>query len=588
MPILPKYRTDFTNKGEKEIYNHALNSGYFEGNLKRYFFHSLRNHNIKRKLVGEVDFVYLDENSIIFLESKGGPVKYDSFSDKWLVLGGTKEGDPFKQVTDYLFYFRDKILSKFYPDENYRNNLIFGYGVMFPDVKEIYLKKNSKGSANFKYETIEYDPNIIYTSKDHLSPKGFVNYIEKLKIYWQSHEKYNHRTYYGIGLKGVDNIRKLFRKDLIYEIPLNKIVDSENNKILQYTQEQYDVLDSVDILVNRGFVITGGPGTGKTLLAKELILRKSKQGLKVAFFCFNKNLASETRKYFSSFEDLSIDVFHVHKYLYDYLERASLIPNGDHHSSDYWSITLPNQFKYWFKSLEVKQYDYIVIDEGQDIFNENLIDSIFCSLKGGIMSGNWSIFLDFKFQGFYDGFDRNYFELFMSQYPVSTSNLPLNCRNHEDIIQVASRHSGLDLIPCRRKDIPFKTKTKFYVDKEDLIASIEHTCNNLITEDIDYSNITVLTFDNKTLKEIQGGSSLKFHKVDEKNHREKGMISISTIHGYKGMENDFILIAGVEKYVPENLESMSLLYVGYTRAKLGLTVLFLESNKTKLAINAMK
>ncbi len=71
MPILPKYRNEFTNNGEREIFNHAVNSGYFN-NLKRYFIHSLRNQNIKGKVVGEVDFVYLDENYIIFLESKGG------------------------------------------------------------------------------------------------------------------------------------------------------------------------------------------------------------------------------------------------------------------------------------------------------------------------------------------------------------------------------------------------------------------------------------------------------------------------------------------------------------------------------------
>ena len=129
MPILPKYRTDFTNKGEKEIYSLANKSKYFENNLKRYLFHSLRSHNVKRKLVGEVDFVYLDENFIFFLESKGGPVRYDSERDEWWVLGGTKRGEPFKQVTDYLFHFRDNLINEFYPDEKYRSKLIFGYGV---------------------------------------------------------------------------------------------------------------------------------------------------------------------------------------------------------------------------------------------------------------------------------------------------------------------------------------------------------------------------------------------------------------------------------------------------------------------------
>jgi hypothetical protein len=588
MPILPKYRTKFSNNAEKEIYNHAVNSKYFDNNLKRYFFHSLRNHKAKGKVVGEVDFVYLDETHIIFLESKGGPVKYDSISDTWWVLGGKKKGDPFKQVTDYLFHFRDNLLGKFYPEKNYRSKLIFGYGVMFPDVEaKTTFRKKSKKSTNFKYETIEYDPQIIYSSSDHEDSEGFVKYIEGLKRYWQEYDKYSNRMYYGIGLKGVDDIRKLFRRDLIFEVPLKKVIVDENRNIERYTEEQYNVLDTMSFLENRGFVVSGGPGTGKTLLAKEIAIRKQHEGLSVGYFCFNKNLAAEISRHFQSISLVNVEAYHVHEFLFDSLSKSSLLPSGDRSSSEFWREILPTQFKKWYSSLSVPSFDYIIIDEGQDVFSENLIDSIFCSLNGGVESGKWAIFIDFKYQGFYEGFDQEYFRLFVASYQCSMTNLPLNCRNHDDIISVASRHSGLDIMPCRRTKIPFKTRTYFYESHQDLFKRVEQICQSWRKENIDLSSISILTTEKDLITQIERSISLPFHRVNIDAHKEEGKISISTIHGYKGLENDFIIIAGIENYIPTDKESMSLLFVGYTRARLGLAICFSSLNKTTLAINVL-
>ena len=117
MPVLPKYRNNFTNNAEKEIFNKAVKSEYFQ-NSKRFFIHSLRNQKANKKVVGEIDFVYLDDQFIIFLESKGGPVKYDSQKDEWMVLGGTKKGDPFAQVTSYLFYVRNTLFPQYFPKKD--------------------------------------------------------------------------------------------------------------------------------------------------------------------------------------------------------------------------------------------------------------------------------------------------------------------------------------------------------------------------------------------------------------------------------------------------------------------------------------
>ncbi len=50
-----------------------------------------------------------------------------------------------------------------------------------------------------------------------------------------------------------------------------------------------------------------------------------------------------------------------------------------------------------------------------------------------------------------------------------------------------------------------------------------------------------------------------------------GMITFSTIHGFKGLENSYIILTDIERM--GNDEFKSLLYVGMSRAKVALVLL---------------
>lgn len=588
MPILPQFRSKFDNKGEKEIFQKAVDSKYFDSS-KRYLIHSLRNQNTKNKIVGEIDFVYLDDQFVFFLESKSGAVKYDSSKDEWWVLGGTKKGDPFAQVTDYLFYVRDTLLPHYFPDKFFNQRLIFGYGVMFPDVeKKISFSRHSKKSKNFKQETIEYDPEIIYTSSDHEAPNGLIKYIEHLKSYWRTHGRYSGKgRSFGVGHRDVQDIRQIFRKDLIFEVPISKILHRESFEIEKFTKEQYSLLDNFGLIKNRGFVVTGGPGTGKTILAKELLSRQTLMGKNCAYFCFNKNLSGEIRRFFGTNKETSlIDCFHVHGFIYDSLQAKNLLPETD--NDDFWSETLPLHFKLWHSGLGLKKYDFILIDEAQDIFSENIVDAIFLNLEGGLESGNWAMFLDYKYQKFYSGFDEDYYELFLNTYPCTLHTLPLNCRNHPDIIEVASSHSGLESMPCRRTDVIFKTTINYYQESMELGDKVYETLNDWTAKNIPPEEITILCTENQFLEQIKDVLGSKCALVSEKQHKQEDCFCLSTIHSYKGLENNFILIVGINSFDRSRKDLMSLFFVGYTRAQMGLSILLNEDVKKDLTQNILK
>ena len=82
--------------------------------------------------------------------------------------------------------------------------------------------------------------------------------------------------------------------------------------------------------------------------------------------------------------------------------------------------------------------------------------------------------------------------------------------------------------------------------------------------------------------------SMEVHQVDQQNQSINGKVSISTIHGFKGLESEFVCIAGIDDYNRNNKELMSLLFVGYSRAKIGLTIFMNEAIKAPLALSITK
>jgi KaiC/GvpD/RAD55 family RecA-like ATPase len=54
---------------------------------------------------------------------------------------------------------------------------------------------------------------------------------------------------------------------------------------------QMYILDNLKYNPGKGGIILGGPGTGKTVLALDLLKRKVTEGKNTLLICFNKNLA---------------------------------------------------------------------------------------------------------------------------------------------------------------------------------------------------------------------------------------------------------------------------------------------------------
>jgi hypothetical protein len=575
MPLSPSSISgyDFNSAAEKKIYAAAVESRYFN-TPERYLFHSLNMAQTgDRKLKAEIDFVYLDSDCILFLEVKGSEVKFDSLRNQWYVQGGTKKGDPFKQAYESLFFTRDTLLPDLFKGKSIPGRLVYGIGVLFPDcLKPQEFRKTTAGQ-------MEFDPKLIYDYNDHETGNGLVHFIEKVKQYWSSHPQYAGRA--GLSQKETSAISKFFRQDLHFKLPVSDLLKRGNAETQRMTGMQVYILDNIKYNPGKGSIIMGGPGTGKTMLALELLKRSVTEGKKTLLVCYNKNLAEYLNLQCRDFiSQGAYTISHLHNLYRDtaYLQSplGPVINNND-----YWSRDLPLQFSRTLSESKKGFYDYLIVDEGQDILNEYHFEALGRLLKGGLESGNWAVFMDKEYQNIFNNEAEEYFNYMRDVYPCFVNLLQLNCRNTVSTVRRAFEQTGFPEMPCLRTDQVWNSEIKSYTSDIDLRNKVNDTIIKMEKEGILRKDITILCFTKEQLAAILDSNPDRYA---ESAFEVSGKINISTIHSYKGLENRFILVCGPHDYNPYDKKQMSLIYIANTRAT-AQSVFFLDNRYHSIIIN---
>lgn len=574
MPISPNSLNgyDFNSNAEKEIYNAAKESGYFD-NTERYLFHSLKIAKTgDKKVKAEIDFVYLDNDCILFLEVKGGEVKFDSLKNEWWVMGGSEKGDPFEQAYKGLFQTRNNLLPDLFKSKSVPGRLIFGIGILFPDcIKPDEFKKSTVAQ-------MEFDPELIYDYNDH-KQRRLINYIKKIKKYWTNHPQFINRA--GLSNREVSTISKFFRQDLTFKLPISDLLKKEDNEIQRLTCMQIYILDNIIFNPKKGAVIMGGPGTGKTILALELLKRKLEENKTTLLICFNKNLAEHLIIQCKKFNyNGNYDIRNIHNlYLDKTFQNVSITQITE--SQEYWSKDLPLLFVRNLIETRTGFFDYVIVDEGQDILNEYHFDAVGKLLKGGFESGNWAVFMDKEYQNIYNPDAEEYFNYMRDIYPCFVNLLQLNCRNTVSTIKRASIQTGFPEMSCLRTEEIWKSVIKYYSSNDDLKNKINDTIIKMENDGIERKFITILCLERAQLIELITSNP---NRYEESAFSVAGKINVSTIHAYKGLENKFILICGPQNYDTNDIKQMSLIFIANTRA-ISQSIFFLDKRFEQIITN---
>ena len=554
-PINPK-----TPSGEKTVFKRFRDDDAFEN---WFIFHSYHLEEHERKRESEADFiVFVPNKGIAVVEIKSHKkIKYKE--GLWLFgEQEKKEQDPFLQAQEGMYAVKNILENHPSTPENiYKTPFV--YLVIFPNTK-------------FKLSTSEYDSwrlcdadDLNKTSLSKFILQGLNKQIKHDKGR-TSGSKFDRRT--------LEISTSLLRPNMISEIETHEERNERINKeIITLTAEQKNAIDTG--VLNQRILITGPAGTGKTLIATELAGHKSKEDSKVLFLCFNKLLAENLK---NKYLDQKFDIYNFHSFL---LKNSTLSVPSNPDENFYNNILINNSFDYVIEHDIV--YDYLVVDEFQDLSSKDIFIYLDRILMGGLTAGNWTFLADFEKQVLFKRGGDPYVELseFLNQDPPQKP-LRVNCRNTPQVVEMIEEFTRLEpYYETNREDVFIKSLVKPYDNINELTENVTQSINNLLQ---DYENKDILlltpTLDG-VINKLQD-ANIKTMPYNLDNIQKNSGPYYSTIKAFKGLEFNVVILVDFEK---ENFISdkdfTDQLYTGLSRS-LETVHLHYSSNSSSLIFGA--
>jgi hypothetical protein len=539
---------------------------------------ALARHEAKRR--GEVDFLLLTRKGVFFLEVKGGRISREGgvwvFTNRWGEQDRKYES-PYQQASGSMFSLERDLRDHFGRDHRL-GNLLFGYGVLFPDIE-------------FDDYGTEGDPAITYDYRDRHSP--FTAFVERMAVYSRTHDP---TLRYSPTEKDIRELTEFLRGDFDRIPPLGARLDEVTGRLLELTREQYLVLDAYESDAFPRLVIQGGASTGKTLLATECAIREAGRGKgRTLFLCYNRLLSAYLRRVAALRVPAErLAVWSVYAYLNHIIQEsafaAEFARNREGQSDDVlYGQLYPEYAGLALMGAEDERYDTLVLDEGQDFLTRPILGVLDVLLKSGIKQGRWRVFCDVNNQGAVYG---RYEEAALTELLRlgQSSVLSLNRRNTREIAQETTM-LAVPKVPSVGVTPGVPVEYAWYDKPDEQPRRLKNLLYRLYESGLTAGRITVLTTRAIASSCLPAVTDPVLEPVTEQNVYDVvtgayGSTTYSTVSAFKGLENDYIVLADVERLDGDWWRSV--LYVGMSRARAGLSVLLPSSLRPAYEACVMK
>ncbi len=522
--------------------------------------HSL---NIQGKRAGsdvESDFVLLHPKCRLVLEVKGGGI--ECAEGVWYTnnpKGRFEITPPFHQARFNSFDIYNHLKDNFGSGSlGYKS--LFGYAIILPDV-------------DLEIPTIEGDPRRII-GKTELDSTTMLEIVERqVAVSAQMFkEKFPDQDEPPLMTPEIVAQTIQFLRPDLRLIP-SLSADQMDKQLLKLSAEQMRSLNMMER--NPRLRVTGGPGSGKTLLAFETCRRelKARPASRIGLMCFNRHLGSFLADVSKAEGVSGIDAGSF----YSHCDR--LIGNaGDQAATDpaYYRQRVADALSAARSLPEERKFDLLVVDEGQDFRDDGdklaLMDAL---LKGGLSKGRWRWFEDIDQILSPEAPNPplgGHLEALQALEAGAEAMMVHNWRNTDQIGRAVAKVIGRTDIETSGIPGPAVVSAPYPIGRELELLNLvlaKHVLPKHLPKDI-----VILSLRGAGKESYAGAAELAGLKAvpfDPAKPYEEGTIRTSTVFKFKGMESHVVVLTDLDKL--DSPRDRRRTYVGMSRAKYALYLL---------------
>ena len=360
-------------------------------------------------------------------------------------------------------------------------------------------------------------------------------------------------------------LRHILHPEIHIVHSLGADLELESQQFHRLTAEQSRAIQGLS--ANRRLRITGGAGTGKTVVALEMARTLASQGKNVWWLCYNRYLARHLWESIRGweFDEGRVDARHFHSLCLravDALDKTVAFPPKDadaETTTEFWNEQMPMLLLEAQDAGVFDQWDAVVVDEGQDFEADwwPLVEDLLAEKASGTLIVMHDDAQDIFGRG---AFVPDFGFVYTLSYNLRNTRCIAEVVQQLGEVTMASHPDVPDGVPPKIREQ--SKRSKAVKDLDGLIRGLlgEHQISpNQIAILTPHSRANSVLADRETLGDVALTTS----------PFEDGIFH-GSISSYKGLEADVLILADIDPADPRCNRKAR--YVASSRAKLRLYV----------------